>query len=67
MTLRYSPFDDTPTAATVALPTTGGVSILICKNILFVSTLPLAVRGRGDTPPVVKASAAAVRVSLHGL
>jgi hypothetical protein len=33
-TLRYSSCDDTPTAATIAV-TTGGVSLLICKNILF--------------------------------
>jgi hypothetical protein len=40
---------DTPIAATVAV-TTGGVSLLICKNIFFVSLLPLAVRGRSNTP-----------------
>jgi hypothetical protein len=35
VTLHYKPCDDdTPTAAAVAL-TTGGVSLLICKNILF--------------------------------
>jgi hypothetical protein len=36
VTLRYSPCDDTPTAATVAI-TTGGVSLLICKYIFCCS------------------------------
>jgi hypothetical protein len=35
-TLRYSLCDDIPTAANIAVSvTTGGVSLLICKNILF--------------------------------
>ncbi len=40
VTLCYSLCEDTPIAATVAL-TTSGVSLLICKNIFFVSILPL--------------------------
>jgi hypothetical protein len=35
MILRYSPYDDTPTAATVAV-TTCGVSLLSCKKKNFV-------------------------------
>ncbi len=58
MTLRYSPCDDTPTAATIAV-TTGGVSLLICKNIFFFILL-LAIHGHSDTPPVVTATLAAV-------
>ncbi len=64
--LCYSPCDDTPTAATVAL-TAGGVSLPICKNILFISVFPLAVHSRSDTPPVVLAMVAAVGVSSQGL
>ncbi len=45
---------DTPIAATVAV-TAGGESLLICRNILFVSLLPLTVHGRSKTPPVVTA------------
>ncbi len=47
-----------PTSATVAL-TTGGVSLIICKNILFCFCI--------DTPPVVTPTVAAVGVSSHGL
>ncbi len=40
-TLRYRSCEDTPTAATVAAVTTGGgVSLLICKNILFCFCTP---------------------------
>jgi hypothetical protein len=52
VTLRYSPCDNTPSAAMVALMT-GEVFILICKNIFFVSILLLAVHCRSDTPPVI--------------
>ncbi len=38
LTLHYSSCDDTPTAGTVAV-TTGGVSLLICKNIFFLFSL----------------------------
>ncbi len=63
MTLLYSPCDDSPTAAIVAV-TPGGVSLLISKNILFVSLLPLvAVHSRSDTPPIVTDTVATVRVS----
>ncbi len=50
MTLCYIPFDDTPTA-------TGGVLLLICKNILYIYNYtlhtPFEVHSRSDTPPVV--------------
>jgi hypothetical protein len=67
VTLRYSPCDDTPTAATIAL-TTGGVSLLFCKNIfIYFHTPPcLAIHGHGDTPPVITATVAAVGVLSHG-
>jgi hypothetical protein len=70
VTFRYSPCDDTPmhcrhSSSTV---TTGGVSLTICKNILFVSVLPCVVHSHSDTPPVVIAmvAAAGVSVSSHG-
>jgi hypothetical protein len=44
VTLRYSPCDDTSTAATVALKT-GGLSPIICKNIFRVFIFPLAIHG----------------------
>jgi hypothetical protein len=58
VTLHYSPCDDTSNAAIVAL-TASGVSLLICKTILFVSILPFAVHGCRDTLPVVTAMVAA--------
>jgi len=66
MPLRYSPYDDTPTAATVAV-TTCGVSLLSCKNIFFGSILHLAVHCFSNTLPVVTAMVAVVGLSSHGL
>jgi hypothetical protein len=40
VTLRYSPCDNTPTAATVAV-TASGVSLFICNNNLFFPNSPL--------------------------
>jgi hypothetical protein len=48
-------------AATVAV-ITGGVSLLIFKNIFLVSLLPLVVHGPSDTSPDVTATVAAVGV-----
>jgi hypothetical protein len=50
--LRYSPRDDTPTAATLAV-TTGRVSLIICKQFFCFGT---PVHSRSDTPPVVTAT-----------
>jgi hypothetical protein len=62
MTLRHSPLNDTPNAATVAVTACG-----VPKIFLFVSILHIAVHGRSDTLPVVTATVAAWGVSLHGL
>jgi hypothetical protein len=43
VTMRYSPCDNTPSAAIVAV-TSRGVALLICKNIFVFSLLPLAVQ-----------------------
>jgi hypothetical protein len=40
VTLCYSPYDYTPTAATVAI-STGGVSLLICKKFYLLPYSPL--------------------------
>ncbi len=64
--LVAQPCADTPAAATAAV-TTGGEALQICKDFLFVSLLPLAVRGSNDTPPIVTVTRAAVGVSPHVL
>ncbi len=50
-TLRHSPCDDTPYAATATVAVrTCGLWLLGSKNIFFVSILHIAVHGRSGSP-----------------
>jgi hypothetical protein len=67
VTLCYSPCDDTPTAATVAVTTGGVYRYIRVPQVGVRKQNRLFLQISSDTPPVVRATVAAVGVSSHGL